>query len=174
MGIVLKIKRAETPFYAALKRFAWTLIHFNLPFWRPCGQFLNAIYVSTKFVFAGFRRLIAIVYYGPIFKSRCVSCGRNLYLELVPSISGPVEIFVGDHVYISGTLGITSGRVFDKPELRIGDRVFLGHRVLLAVSRQIIIEDGVMLAQGCYISDSDAHPLDPELRIQGLPPRLQT
>jgi acetyltransferase-like isoleucine patch superfamily enzyme len=170
MGLVLKIKRAKTPFYASLKRLAKTLIHFDLPFWRPWGMFLSAIYVSTKFIIAGFRRLIAIVYYGPIFKSRCVSCGRNLYLELVPSISGPVQIFVGDHVYISGALGIGSGHVFDKPELRIGDRVFFGHRVLLAVSRQIIIEDGVILAQGCSITDSDEHPLNPELRIQGLPP----
>jgi acetyltransferase-like isoleucine patch superfamily enzyme len=170
MSLVLKIKRAETPFYASLKRIAKTLIHFDLPFWRPWGRFLNAIYICAKFVIAGLRRLIAILYYGPIFKSRCVSCGRNLYLELVPSISGPVQIFVGDHVYISGALGIASGHVFDKPELRIGDRVFLGHLVSFRVSRQIIIEDGVIITQGCYITDSDEHPLDPELRAQGLPP----
>ncbi len=170
MGIALKIKRAETPFYAGLKRLARSLIHFDLPFWRPWGLFLRTIYVSAKVIIGGFRRLVAIVYYGPIFKSYCVSCGRNLYLELVPSIRGPVKIFVGDHVYISGALGIGSGHVFDKPELRIGDGVFLGHQVLLAVSRQIIIEDGVILAQGCYITDSDGHPLDPNLRTQGLSP----
>ena len=173
MGIALKIKRPETPFYAALKRLARTLIHFDLPFWRPWGMFLRGIYVSTKFIIGGFRRLIAIAYYGPIFKSYCASCGRNLYLELVPSISGPVQIFVGDHVYISGALGIASGHVFDKPELRIGDQVFLGHRVSLVVSRQIIVEDGAMLAQGCYITDSDMHPLDPNLRARGLPPSAQ-
>jgi acetyltransferase-like isoleucine patch superfamily enzyme len=170
MGLVLKIKRAETPFYASLKRLAKMLIHLDLPFWRPWGLFLNAIYVSTRLIIGGVRRLIAIVYYGPIFKNRCVSCGRNLYLELVPSISGPVQIFVGDHVYISGALGIASGHVFDKPELRIGDGVFLGHQVSLIVSRQIIVEDGAMLAQGCYITDSDAHPLDSKLRAQGLAP----
>jgi acetyltransferase-like isoleucine patch superfamily enzyme len=170
MGIALKIKRAETPFYAGLKRLAVSIIHFDLPFWRPWGLFLRAIYVLTKSIIQVFRRFIAVMYYGPIFKSYCVSCGRNLYLELVPSISGPVQIFVGDHVYISGALGIASGHVFDEPELRIGDRVFLGHRVSLVLSRQIIVEDGVMLAQGCYITDSNAHPVDPELRSQGLPP----
>ena len=173
MGIALKIKRAETPFYAGLKRLALSVIHFDLPFWRPWGLFLRGIYVSAKFIIGGFRRLIAIVYYGPIFKSYCVSCGRNLYLELVPSISGPVQIFVGDHVYISGALGIASGHVFDRPELRIGDRVFLGHRVSFRVSGQIIVEDGAILAQGCYITDSDEHPLDPTLRAQGLPPAAQ-
>jgi acetyltransferase-like isoleucine patch superfamily enzyme len=172
MSLVLKIKRAETPFYASLKRLAKMLIHFDLPFWRPWGLFLSSIYISTKFIVAGFRKLIAIVYYVPIFKSRCVSCGRNLYLELVPYVSGPVQIFAGDHVYISGVLGIASGHVFDKPELRIGDRVFLGHLVSIRVSRQIIIEDGVIITQGCYITDSDEHPLDPELRAQGLPPAV--
>ncbi|HVB57355.1 MAG TPA: hypothetical protein VNE63_13155 [Candidatus Acidoferrales bacterium] len=122
MGIALKIKRAETPFYAGLKRLARSLINFDLPFWRPWGMFLRGIYVFRKFIIGGFRRLIAIAYYGPIFKSYCASCGRNLCLELVPTISGPVQIFVGDHVYISGTLGIARGHVFDKPELRIGDR----------------------------------------------------
>ena len=42
MGIALKIKRAETPFYAGLKRLALSLIHFDLPFWRPWGLFLRA------------------------------------------------------------------------------------------------------------------------------------
>ena len=170
MGIALKIKRAETPFYAGLKRLALSIIHFDLPFWRPWGLFLRAVYVSMKSIIQVFRRLIAVTYHAPIFKSYCVFCGRNLYLELVPSISGPVQIFVGDHVFISGTLGIASGHVLDKPELCIGNRVFLGHRVTLVVGRQIIVEDGVMLAHGCYITDSDAHPLDPELRAQGLPP----
>jgi acetyltransferase-like isoleucine patch superfamily enzyme len=170
MSLILKIKRAETPFYASLKRLAKTLIHFDLPFWRPWGMFLRTIYLSTKFIIAGFRRLVAIVYYGPIFKSRCVTCGRNLYLELVPSINGPVRIFVGDNVYISGALGIGSGHVFDEPGLRIGDRVFLGHQVSFVVSRQIIVEDGVMISRGSFITDSDLHPPDPELRAQGLPP----
>jgi acetyltransferase-like isoleucine patch superfamily enzyme len=170
MSFVLKIKRAETPFYASLKRFAKILLHFDLPFWRPWAKLLSAIYVSAKFVIAVFRKTIAVFYYVPIFKSRCVSCGRNLYLELVPTISGPVQIFVGHHVYISGALVIASGHVFDKPEIRIGDRVFLGHQVSMVVSRQIILEDGVILAQGCYITDSDAHPVDPQLRARGLPP----
>jgi acetyltransferase-like isoleucine patch superfamily enzyme len=169
MDFVLKIKRAETPFYAALKRIAWSSIYFDLPFWRPWGLFLRQIYVSQRFVVEAFRRLLVIVYYGPVFKSYCVSCGRNLYLESVPSVSGPVQVFIGNHVYISGALGIASGHVFDAPELRISDRVFLGHQVSFRVSQKIVVEDGVLIAQGCYIADNNEHPLDPELRTQGLP-----
>jgi len=170
MGIALRVKRAETPFYAALNRMAWALIRFDLPFWRPWGLFLRATYVALKIAGGAFRRLLAIAYYGPIFKSYCVSCGRNLYLELVPSIGGPVKIVVGNNVYISGALGIAGGHVLEAPELRIADRVFLGHQVSFRVSRQIVVEDGVLIAPGCYITDSNEHPLDPELRAQGLPP----
>jgi acetyltransferase-like isoleucine patch superfamily enzyme len=170
MGIVLKIKRAETPFYAALKQTARSLIGFDLPFWRPWGLLLRATYISLKFTIEFLRRLLAVVYYGPVFKSYCVSCGRNLHLELVPAISGPVKIFLGNEVYISGALLIASGHVFDAPQLRIADRVFLGHNVSFRVNQQIVIEEGVLIAQGCYITDSDEHPLDPDLRAQGLPP----
>jgi acetyltransferase-like isoleucine patch superfamily enzyme len=170
MGFVLNVKRAETPFYAGLKRLALSLNYFNLPFWRPWGLFMRGIYVSPKGLFHSLRRVVAIVCYGPTFKTYCVSCGRNLYLELVPSISGPVKIFVGNQVYISGVLGIASGHVLDAPELHIKDRVFLGHQVSFRVSRKIIVEEGVMIGQGCYITDSDEHPIDPELRAQGLPP----
>jgi len=116
-----------------------------------------------------FRRFLAVAFYGPIFKSNCVSSGRNLYLELVPSIAGPVKIFVGSHVRISGALSISGGHVFDAPELRIADRVFIGHQVSFRVSQQVIVEENVLIAAGCYITDSDEHPIDPELRAQGLP-----
>lgn len=170
MGIVLKIKRAETPFYAALKKTARALIGFDLPFSRPWGLFLRSTFVSLHFAREFLRRILAITYFGPVFKSCCVSCGRNLYLELVPAISGPVKIHLGDDVYISGALLIASGHVFDSPQLRIADRVFVGHNVSFRINEQIVVEEGVLIAQGCYITDSDEHPLDPDLRAQGLPP----
>jgi len=146
------------------------VIHFDLPHWHPWGLFLRAIHVSLRTCVDAFRRLRAVLYYGPIFKSYCVSCGRNLYLELIPSIGGPVKIFIGNSVYISGSLGIASGHVLDAPELRIGDKVFLGHQISIRVSRNVVIEDDVIIAGGCYITDSDEHPLDADLRSQGLPP----
>ena len=88
---------------------ARAVIQFDLPFWRPWGVFLRATYLSAKMTARIFRWLLAVVYYGPIFKSYCVSCGRNLYLELVPSIAGPVKLFVGNNLYISGALEIAGG-----------------------------------------------------------------
>ena len=91
MDILLEIKRAETPFYTRIRNVALAIIHFDLPFWCPWGVFLRAVRLSILSVIATFGKLMAIPCYGPIFKSYCVSCGRNLYLELVPSVSGHVK-----------------------------------------------------------------------------------
>ena len=170
MDFVLKIKRAETPFYSSLKRLARAVIYFDLPLGRSWGLLLRPIFITQHIVIAVFRRFLAVVYYGPVFKSYCAACGDHLSLELSPAVSGPVKIFLGNQVCISGELAIASGHVFDAPELRIADRVFLGHRVSFRVGRQITVEEGVLIAQGCYITDSDEHPLDPDLRAKGLPP----
>jgi acetyltransferase-like isoleucine patch superfamily enzyme len=173
MGIVLNIKRAETPFYAGVKQCARSVLRFDLPFWRPAAVALRAAYVAPRMLSAALGRMAAVLYYGPVFKSYCQSCGRNLYLELVPSVSGPVKIFMGQDVCISGALEIAGGHVLDAPELRVGDRVFLGHRISFRVSRRIVVEDGVMIAQGCYITDSDEHQLDPQARAAGQPPAAE-
>lgn len=169
MSFALKVRRAETPFYAALKRLAKALLIFEIPGFGILVPVLRAIAFTKAVILQTARRLLVVFYRAPLFRSYCVSVGRNLYLELVPSISGHTRIFVGDDVYISGALSIASGHVFDKPELIIGDRVFIGHQVAIKASKQVVIEDGALIAQGCYIADSDDHPRDRDLRAQGLP-----
>ena len=169
MSFALKVRRAETPFYGGLKRLAKALLTFEIP---GAGVFvpLLRMIAGTKFVLTNvIRRLLVVFYRAPLFRSYCVSVGRNLYLELVPSISGHTRITVGSDVYISGTLSIASSHVFDNPELIIGDRVFIGHQVTIRASKQVVIEDGALIAQGCYIADSDDHPRDRDLRTQGYP-----
>src|ERR1035438_3005963 len=129
VGFVLKIKRAETPFYkwlkGAIKAF-WTaeIPVFNLfvPLWKVVAWTRGIWYELWL-------RLCVIVYRGPLFRSACESVGKRLYLELIPNIGGHARIRIGDDVRISGALHIASGRVLDNPELTIGNRVFLGHQV---------------------------------------------
>jgi acetyltransferase-like isoleucine patch superfamily enzyme len=171
MEFVLKIKRAETPFYRWLKAFVkafWTaeMPVFNLfvPLWK-CLGWIRYIHYEL------WLRACVVVYRGPLFRGVCESVGKRLYLELVPNVNGHARIRIGDDVRISGALQILSGRVIDRPELIIGNRVFLGHQVTLKASRSIIIEDDVLVAANCYIADTDDHPLDMESRISGMPPR---
>ncbi|HXB75636.1 MAG TPA: acyltransferase [Candidatus Acidoferrales bacterium] len=171
IGFILKIKRAETPFYRWLKSsikafWAVEIPVFNLlvPLWKVVA-WLRGIWSEL------WLRLCVVVYRGPLFRSACESVGKRLYLELLPNINGHTHIRIGDDVRISGALSIVSGRVLDHPELIVGNRVFLGHQVALCVSRGIVIEDDVLVAAQCYIADNDNHPTDMESRIQGMPPR---
>jgi len=169
VSLALKIRRAETPFYAGVKRLARSLLTFEIPGIGILVPLLRAIAFTKGLVVQAVRRFVVVFYRAPLFRSYCVTVGRNLYLELVPSISGQTRISIGNDVYISGALSIASGHVFDQPELIIGDRVFIGHQVCIKASKQVVIEDGALIAQGCYIADSDDHPRDRDLRAQGCP-----
>jgi len=169
LSFVLKVRRAETPFHAGVKRVAKALLAFELPGAFVLVPVLRAIAFTKSAIVHAFRRLLVVFYRAPLFRSYCVAVGRNLYLELVPNISGHTRITVGNDVYISGALSVASSHVFDQPELTIGNRVFIGHQVTIRASKQVVIEDGALIAQGCYIADSDDHPRDRDLRAQGYP-----
>ena len=46
-----------------------------------------------------------------------------------------------------------------KGTIRIGDFALLSPGVRISASDEIIIGDGVMMANGCYVTDSDWHTL---------------
>ena len=89
-------------------------------------------------------------------------------MERIPGISGNPKIYIGDDVYISGTIVITAGRIFPDPELRIGNRSFVADGCLFSVAKSIEIGDDVLIAGDCSISDDSQHPVDPEKRVAGL------
>lgn len=167
---LLKVRRAEAQPYRFLKSLARTVLSANIPFPRFLFPLFRFFYGLHFTVCAFARWLATIFYFSPLFRSRCASVGKHLRLERLPHISGHTRIRIGDDVWISGALDIASGRVLDTPELVIGNRVFIGHRAVFDVGRQIIVEDGVLIAQGCYVADSDGHPRERERRIQGEAP----
>lgn len=164
---ILKIKRAETPFYARLKLIAKRILTFQLPIPRaldPAYRFITYLqYLRYEFV----EKLAVAFFRYPVLRSVCASVGERLRMEQVPSIDGPAKVFIGDDVYLSGKLTVFSGRVFANPELRIGNRTFIGSSCLFSVAKLIEIGDDVLIAGGCSVSDYSGHPLDPELRIAG-------
>jgi acetyltransferase-like isoleucine patch superfamily enzyme len=170
---VLKVKRAETPFFASLKRHAKVLLNFRVPVPALLIPLLQLIQF-TAWVWDEMSNRLAVAFYRePLFRSRCEFVGKRFRLERLPEISGHARIRVGDDVYVSGQLAIASGRMIDNPEITIGNNVFLGHGTTLKVNRRIVIEDGVLIAQGCYLTDSDEHPLDRSARMAGEPAPLE-
>ncbi len=170
-SFVLKVKRAETPFYRSIKQAVRRAERLRVPVPRIIMPALRIVYDLHFLAFRIARKLIGMCYSEPLFRSRCTSVGKGLYLHKLPAISAGMEVRFGDDVRISGALRITAGRVFDRPRLVVGNKVYLAHQVTFDVAREITIEDGAWLAAGTSVSDNDGHPLDLDSRLAGLPPR---
>lgn len=167
---ILKVKRAETPFYAKLNAAAKLILHPEVPlprFLLPVARLFYNLHFS---IWGAARWFLAVFYNGPLFRGRCESAGRGLYVFILPHVMGHTRIRVGNNVRILGKVGIMSGRVMKEPTLVIHDRVFIGHMVQFVVNQEVVVEEGVLIAGRCSIADSDGHPRDPELRAQGAPP----
>jgi acetyltransferase-like isoleucine patch superfamily enzyme len=166
----LKVRRGDGAVYAAIRRIIKGLFRSNLPvpsFLRPVFRVLYELPFAILFVC---RWALNYFYREPAFRSRCTSVGRNLSLWLMPDVRGHTKIYIGNDVNLFGHLGVGSGRIFDNPTLIIGDRVDLGHNVIISVNREVVIEEEVNIASNVTIQDNDGHPRDPELRAQNLPP----
>lgn len=167
---VLRLKRADTRFFRVARKiydFVWTV---NLPiprFLKPVGR----LFYEMRFgVILVWRRVKSLTYVGPLFSCRCESVGRRLQSVAMPSVRGHALIYIGDDVRLARNLTITSGRFWDSPTLRIGNRTSIGHGVTITCNREVVIEDDVLIAGNCRISDYDGHPAAMEKRIAGCAP----
>jgi acetyltransferase-like isoleucine patch superfamily enzyme len=168
--VVLRLKRADTPFFRIARKAVDFCFTATLPVPRmlkPAGRFLYGLLVYIPKLW---RRIKSFLFTTPIFCCRCESVGKHLQLWALPNVQGHARLYIGDDVRFSGSLAIVSGRFHNCPTLRIGNRSFIGHNVSIASNREVIIEDDVLIAGGCKISDYDGHPATLEQRISnGLP-----
>ena len=165
---ILRVKRAETPFYARLKRIAKQTLIFRLPVPRALDWLFLSISYLKALRFEFDERISVALYRFPLLRARCSHVGKRLQMELVPGFSGPIKVYLGDDVCLSGKLSFLGARIFPDPEIRIGDRTFIGHGCQFSAARSIVIGNDVLIAGGCWILDYSAHPLQPEERIAGL------
>jgi acetyltransferase-like isoleucine patch superfamily enzyme len=165
---ILKIKRAETPCYALIRKLCQSLLTFQLPIPRA----LDSVYSCIRYlqILNGEidERIRVACFRFPVLRSMCVSIGERLQMERIPSVTGPVQIYLGDDVRLSGVLTISGGRVLPAPEFRVGNRSFIGAGCVFSVAKSITIGDDVLIAGACRVSDYSGHPLDPEKRISGM------
>jgi acetyltransferase-like isoleucine patch superfamily enzyme len=169
---LVKVRRGETPFYRFVYRTLIATRHIHIPIPRIVAPIFRGLYHLHFFVRTLLYRTIRFLYWEPIFRGRCDSVGKNLELALLPDIASHVQILVGNNVHLNGFFGVGSGRAYEKPRLVIKDNVRIGHQITFAINQEIIIEDGVMIANKCHFADSDSHPTEPDLRVAGHPPSL--
>lgn len=170
---LLKARRAETPFYRFVRKAALAVRSSRVPMPRVLHPAFRLAYHAHQVVGRFFCWLVNRLYREPLFWGRCESVGARFDLYSMPFVVGQAEIHIGTDVTFSGQVDIFSGRVFDHPKLVIGHHAKLGHGVVLVVNREVVIEDGVLIAGKCTIADSDGHPLDSEKRARGLPPSAE-
>jgi acetyltransferase-like isoleucine patch superfamily enzyme len=168
--VVLRLKRADTPFFRRVRKaidFCWTATLPVPSILKPVGRLLYGLRFYIPILWSRFK---SIIYTTPIFSCRCESVGRHLQVCALPQVQGHALLYIGDDVRFSGSLSISSGKFNSGPTLRIGSRTFIGHNVSITCNREVIIEDDVLIAAGCRITDYDGHPSSLEKRVgNGLP-----
>jgi acetyltransferase-like isoleucine patch superfamily enzyme len=167
----LRFKGSDSPFVRFLKRVVY---HFFCPVLPPLPRLmmpgLRLLYNFHFLTIGIFRWILAVLYRNPLFQSRCASFGRNVHIGGLPYVTGPVEVHIGNGVQLGEKLSIVSGRILDRPQLILKDRVEIGMNTIIVVNREVVIEESVRVSWGCRISDSDGHPREADRRAAGDPP----
>lgn len=166
-NFILKIKKAETPFYAFLYRFLKSLQCLTIPSVKIIHL---PLYYTSAIVKACYFSLLHAVWSVPVFSARCTQVGKGLKLPNgVPFVAGGhLKIYLGDNVSIMRTT-IGAGKVFDEPTLRVGNNSTIGYGTVISVAKEVELGDNCMIAPHCIIMDNDDHPISPQKRLENMP-----
>ena len=173
-SLILKVRRAESPSFRMAKSIYRSFATASLPVPSSLKPAASFAYHADSLVKGVYKRLVSALYREPLFRGRCEKVGARLGLALLPEAYNHTRIWLGDDVVCHGKLGIYSGRAFDDPRLVIGNRVSIGHQVTISCNREVVIEDDVLIAGQCTITDNDGHPVDAEQRCAGAPPPAES
>ena len=163
--LIHKVRRADTPFYANLKKTLKAILRFNIPS-------VKAIHLPLYHLHIFLRKLFNTMYMGlwaaPLFKARCESCGSGLNIPGgVPVVIGTPKLIIGNNVTMMDA-SISSGHVFDNPELIIGDNTVIGYHSDISVANRVTIGNNCLISKDCFIADNNGHPVDPKRRHEPL------
>jgi acetyltransferase-like isoleucine patch superfamily enzyme len=140
---------------------------FPIPgFLRPLLRLLYEVHFAVIDSWHAFWNL---VYYYPLFQARCAGIGRNVTIDRMPYVTGPVRISIGNGVWLGGNIQISSAREIESPQLVIGDNAQVNWNVMISVNRHVIIEEYARISWNCTISDNDGHPRAADLRAGNAP-----
>lgn len=161
----LKVRRRETPFYDFLFKVAFHTRHFEFPVIPGVHHLL---YYERNTRQNLWRHFLRILYYEPLFKTRCIRVGKKLYIEgPMPIVGGHVRLIIGDNAWIMGGATFAGNRFFDNPSIILGDNCIIGWSNTIVASNEVRIGNNFRTANFVFISSHMPHPVDPILRRPG-------
>ncbi len=169
----LAVRRKETPFHARLHDIARKILAINMPVVPWLHRFLYHEWSARTATWHNFWR---VVYYEPMFKAMCRKVGKGFKLWYAGNgicrINGNLRIDLGDNVIMFDNVGLVGLRVYDDPELIIGDNTYIGPLCRFMTARRIAIGRYCILGSGVMLMDNPGHPVDASERLVpggGLP-----
>ena len=131
------------------------------------GFYWLGVFLVEAFIF-----IRKIFWVEPVLRSLCEKAGPGIRAECLPYVRGKGRLVVGENLYLSGrSCFYFSGSLDNRPEIIIGNDVFIGNRCTLSVAKKITIGNNVYLSSNVRVHDKDDHPVDPERRRAGEPVR---
>jgi len=153
-----------------MKKLARALLHGGLPVPRFVRPVVRTTYRAGVFLVELWALAWKILWVGPVLKSVCSELGRGLRAERLPYMRGKGRLAMGEYVNLSGrSCFYFMAGMPELPEIRIGDRTFVGNGCTLAAARSITVGRHCLLSAGVRIHDNDGHPLDADRRRAGEP-----
>lgn len=161
--MAVKIRRRETPFYDWVYRFGKSLRHIEMPAFRPLYKLL---YMERVIRHNAWNNVWRVLYYEPLFKSRCERVGKRLAVwgGGIPVVMGHLRIQLGDNVTIASVTTFTGSKVADDPVLEIGDGSYIGYQTVITVGPRVSIGKHCMIANRVFLAGADNHHVDPVKR----------
>ena len=160
---LLHAKRGDSQ----LARLARQAYHRLLAWDLPHNEAINVLYGSAydaDYLFTDFKEwALSKFFYAPMVRSRCDSVGKALNVNAPPYVRGNVEIRIGNYCTFS-SFDIRTGKFPKDPILTFGDDVWVGSKVLIALTKSITIGSHVLIAGRTDIQDADGHPSESDRR----------
>jgi carbonic anhydrase/acetyltransferase-like protein (isoleucine patch superfamily) len=158
------IRRRETPAARFLYVLAKRLIGLNVPAIRILHRPMYHAFVG---VLVFLRWLKQKLFFEPMFRSMCTSCGRGLCVDMgLPQVSSFMDLHIGDNVALGGGVDFFAPAINERPQVKIGDRTQIGVGSSITAAKSVTIGTDCLIAQRVWIADTNGHPLSPARRHQ--------
>jgi acetyltransferase-like isoleucine patch superfamily enzyme len=164
--LVLQAKRGDSPPARFVRNVYQRLQSWDVPDNEITRILYGAAY-QIDYVTTDFKEWAkSKFFYAPMLRARCDSVGKGLSLTAPPYVRGNVRIRIGDYCSFS-SFDVRTGKFREDPILTFGDDVWIGAKVLIALTKSITIGNHVLIAGRTDIQDADGHPSESARRERG-------